>query len=114
MGSFTDKECAQEGWGFSLGRWVLIETDSSASPLRSAPEKECAQEVWGFSLKKNSRRKCGVSPCNPTYREAPAHTAFVNFANANYGYGRFIASTTQEEILQATGCWFSTTYGMPG
>eukprot|EP00966_Prymnesium_polylepis_P068055 1581879-Prymnesium_polylepis.1 len=34
--------------------------------------------------------------------EAPpaAATAFVNFANANFGYGRFIASTTQEEILQ--------------
>jgi len=31
---------------------------------------------------------------------APRHTAFVNFANANYGYGRFIPSCTQEEILQ--------------
>merc|ERR1719488_36269 len=33
--------------------------------------------------------------------EAPADaTAFVNFANRNFGYGRFIASCTQEEILQ--------------
>eukprot|EP00316_Scyphosphaera_apsteinii_P015595 CAMPEP_0119341182 /NCGR_PEP_ID=MMETSP1333-20130426/101807_1 /TAXON_ID=418940 /ORGANISM="Scyphosphaera apsteinii, Strain RCC1455" /LENGTH=394 /DNA_ID=CAMNT_0007353087 /DNA_START=310 /DNA_END=1494 /DNA_ORIENTATION=+ len=33
--------------------------------------------------------------------EAPLDaTAFVDFANANYGYGRFISSCTQEEILQ--------------
>lgn len=30
---------------------------------------------------------------------APSSIAFVNFANANYGYGKFIASCTQEEIL---------------
>ncbi len=29
------------------------------------------------------------------------HDAFVNFANADFGYGCFIASATQEEILQA-------------
>lgn len=33
--------------------------------------------------------------------EAPAHAAaFVNFANAQFGYGKFIESCTQEEILQ--------------
>ena len=33
--------------------------------------------------------------------EAPADaTAFVNFANADFGFGTFIASCTQEEILQ--------------
>ena len=32
--------------------------------------------------------------------EDVAHTAFVNFANADFCYGRFIASATQEEILQ--------------
>lgn len=33
--------------------------------------------------------------------EAPADaTAFVNFANADFGYGAFIPSCTQEEILQ--------------
>jgi len=32
--------------------------------------------------------------------ENPYEDAFVNFANANYGYGKFIASCTQEEILQ--------------
>ena len=30
----------------------------------------------------------------------PDATAFVNFANAIFGYGEFIASCTQEEILQ--------------
>ena len=32
--------------------------------------------------------------------EAPAADAFVNFANKNFGYGCFIPSCTQEEILQ--------------
>lgn len=32
--------------------------------------------------------------------EEPDAEAFVNFANSNFGYGRFIASCTQEEILQ--------------
>jgi len=32
--------------------------------------------------------------------EAPPAEAFVNFANANFGYGGFIPSCTQEEILQ--------------
>ena len=32
---------------------------------------------------------------------APRATAFVNFANAQFGYGCFINSCTQEEILQA-------------
>lgn len=32
--------------------------------------------------------------------EAPAADAFVNFANAVFGYGEFIASCTQEEIIQ--------------
>lgn len=32
--------------------------------------------------------------------EDPSDDAFVNFANANYGYGKFISSCTQEEILQ--------------
>ena len=32
--------------------------------------------------------------------EAPAADAFVNFANSNFGYGCFIPSCTQEEILQ--------------
>jgi len=32
--------------------------------------------------------------------EVPAATAFVNFANADFGYGSFIPSCTQEEILQ--------------
>eukprot|EP00933_Yihiella_yeosuensis_P079812 TRINITY_DN93238_c0_g1_i1.p1 TRINITY_DN93238_c0_g1~~TRINITY_DN93238_c0_g1_i1.p1 ORF type:complete len:490 (-),score=92.79 TRINITY_DN93238_c0_g1_i1:148-1566(-) len=30
----------------------------------------------------------------------PDADSFVNFANANFGYGRFIASCTQEEIMQ--------------
>lgn len=35
--------------------------------------------------------------------EQPPHpcTAFVNFANPNYGYGKFIGSCTQEEILES-------------
>jgi hypothetical protein len=32
--------------------------------------------------------------------EAEDATAFVNFANKNFGYGKFIPSCTQEEILQ--------------
>ena len=32
--------------------------------------------------------------------EAPPADAFVNFANSNFGYGCFIPSCTQEEILQ--------------
>jgi len=32
--------------------------------------------------------------------ENPYEDAFVNFANANYGYGMFVVSCTQEEILQ--------------
>jgi len=32
--------------------------------------------------------------------EIPTANAFVNFANRNYGYGKFIPSCTQEEILQ--------------
>ena len=32
--------------------------------------------------------------------EEPAADAFVNFANAVFGYGEFIASCTQEEIIQ--------------
>lgn len=32
--------------------------------------------------------------------EEPEAHVFVNFANANFGYGRFIASCTQEEIMQ--------------
>lgn len=32
--------------------------------------------------------------------EAVQADAFVNFANANFGYGKFIASCTQEEIIQ--------------
>jgi len=32
--------------------------------------------------------------------DPPDATAFVNFANADFGYGRFIPSCTQEEILQ--------------
>ena len=32
--------------------------------------------------------------------DVPEATGFVNFANAHFGYGRFIPSCTQEEILQ--------------
>ena len=32
--------------------------------------------------------------------EAPAATSFVNFANETFGFGCFIASCTQGEILQ--------------
>lgn len=42
-------------------------------------------------------RECTL---HPEVMEAPAADAFVNFANKQFGYGCFIPSCTQEEILQ--------------
>jgi hypothetical protein len=39
--------------------------------------------------------------------EAPAADGFVNFANAVFGYGEFIASCTQEEIIQVCSFFVS-------
>ena len=42
--------------------------------------------------------------CTCLCKQEPAlgATAFVNFANANFGYGMIIPSATQEEILQVS------------
>jgi hypothetical protein len=42
--------------------------------------------------------------------EAPAADGFVNFANAVFGYGEFIASCTQEEIIQVCSFLFFLLY----
>ncbi|CAE8581094.1 unnamed protein product [Polarella glacialis] len=73
---------------------------------RSAAEDEAGlQEFRVFALEEGADKICDlVHGCfklhSATMEEVADADAFVNFANPNYGYGKFIASCTQEEILQ--------------
>mmetsp|Transcript_16275 Transcript_16275/g.37229 ORF Transcript_16275/g.37229 Transcript_16275/m.37229 type:complete len:311 (-) Transcript_16275:81-1013(-) len=74
-------------------RWEHLETPAS-------DEMAAQLEACEAALVDESACPPSVLLHSGVMEAAPRATAFVNFANAQFGYGCFINSCTQEEILQ--------------